>query len=113
MSGDSKPVSVQILDKEYVVACAEDERESLYAAVEFLNARMRELRDGGKVIGSERVAVMTALNIAHEYLEYRRRTEAYSSTVGQTIERIQSKLAGALSRGHQLELTEARPSATH
>lgn len=110
MNGESKPVSVQILDKEYLVGCAENERESLYSAVEFLNQRMRELRDGGKVIGSERVAVMTALNIAHEYLEYRRGKEAYSSSVGQTIERIQGKLAGALSRGYRLELSDPTAS---
>ena len=110
MSNESKPVSVQIMDKEYMVGCAEDERESLYAAVDFLNQRMRELRDGGKVIGSERVAVMAALNIAHEYLEYRRHKEAYSSSVGQTIERIQSKLAGALNGGYRLELRDPTPS---
>jgi len=108
MDSEAKPVSVQILDKEYVVACRENERESLFAAVEFLNRKMRELRDGGKVIGSERIAVMSALNIAHEYLEYKVRKDAYANTVGQAINRIHSKLSGALRRGGEFHLSNAR-----
>ena len=72
MSDDVKPITVTILDKEYVVGCSEDEREALFSTVEFLNRKMDEQRESGKVIGSERIAVMAALNVAHEYLEYRR-----------------------------------------
>jgi cell division protein ZapA len=101
-----KPIAVTLLDKEYLVACAENERESLYHAVEFLNKRMKELRDSGKVIGTERIAVITALNVAHEYQEYKRQKEGYTSSVGTGLKRIQSKIASALTRGQQLELTD-------
>lgn len=102
-----KPITVTILDKEYIVGCAEDEREALFASVEFLNKKMQEQRDSGKVIGSERIAVMAALNVTHEYLEYRRHNETMSSDIGAGIDRIRSKINSALSRGRPLELSDA------
>lgn len=102
-----KPITVTILDKDYIVGCAEDEREALFASVEFLNKKMQEQRDSGKVIGSERIAVMAALNVTHEYLEYRRYNETMSSDIGAGIDRIRSKINSALSRGRPLELSDA------
>lgn len=99
MSDEVKPITVTILDKDYLVGCKEDEREALFASVQFLNKKMIEQRDSGKVIGSERIAVMVALNIAHEYLEYRRNNESLTTDLGAGIARIQSKIADALTRG--------------
>ncbi|MGQ0658531.1 MAG: cell division protein ZapA [Chromatiales bacterium] len=110
MNEAPKPISVAILDKEYLVACGENERESLFQAVEFLNKRMKQLRDSGKIIGAERIAVMAALNIAHEYQDYRNQKEGYTLNIGASLKRIQSKIAGALSRGEQLELTDVSSS---
>ncbi|MCL4762871.1 MAG: cell division protein ZapA [Burkholderiales bacterium] len=67
-------LDVVILGREYRVACREEEREALLEAVAFLDARMRGIRDGGKVAGTERIAVMAALNIAHELLRERKET---------------------------------------
>jgi len=61
-------LEVSILGREYRVACKESERAELMQAVAYLDRRMREIRDAGKVVGSERIAVMAALNIAHELL---------------------------------------------
>jgi cell division protein ZapA len=61
-------LDVSILGREYRVACKESERAELMSAVQFLDRRMREIRDGGKIAGTERIAVMAALNIAHELL---------------------------------------------
>jgi len=66
---DSVPVKVLILDREYLVACPEDEKASLLKSAAFLNQRMQEIRDKGKVVGIDRIAVMTALNLAHELLQ--------------------------------------------
>lgn len=99
MNSAVKPITVTIMDKEYVVGCAEDEREALFTSVEFLNRKLREQRDSGKVIGSERVAVMAALNIAHEYLDYRRRNDSVETDLGAGIERINAKIRSALARG--------------
>jgi cell division protein ZapA len=95
MTAEVKPITVTIFDKDYVVGCREDEREALFASVQFLNKKMIEQRDNGKVIGSERIAVMSALNIAHEYLEFRRSNES----MGASVARMQGKIAQALTRG--------------
>jgi len=68
MSGDSKGLQINIMGREFRVACAEDEQAGLLEAVEYLNQKMGEVRDRGKVIGLERIAIMAALNVAHEYL---------------------------------------------
>ena len=98
MSFERKPVNLTIMDKDYVVGCTEEEREALLASVEFLNGKLREQRESGKVIGNERVAVMAALNIVHEYLEYRRHHTASSVDVDDGLVRIHQKLERALSR---------------
>ena len=106
MNSDSevKPITVTIFDKDYVVGCQENEREALFASVQFLNKKMIEQRDNGKVIGSERIAVMAALNIAHEYLEFRLNNESMATDVGASVARIQGKIAQALTRGRSFEL---------
>ena len=101
---NNKPVNVTILDKEYLISCTDSEHEVLHTAVSFLNMKMKEVKDSGKVIGSERVAVMAALNIAHELLAYKRQNADYTSTVDTTLKRLKSKLDLALANGTQLKL---------
>ncbi len=74
----SRPVTldVTILGRDLKIACKESEREELGEAVTFLDRRMREIRDAGKVTGGERIAVMAALNIANELLRERRAVKA-------------------------------------
>ncbi len=103
MSNEAKPVNVTLLDKEYLVACHDDERESLFEAAAMLDSRMQDLRDSGKVIGSERVAVMAALNIAHEFLEYKLQNADYTEGVDTDIQRIKDKIEGALKVGRIFE----------
>ena len=62
-------VTIRILEKEYQVACPADEKADLMASAEMLNKKMREIRDSGKVVGLDRVAVMAALNLANELLK--------------------------------------------
>ena len=64
-------LDVNILDREFRVACPEDERGELLDAVEYLDKKMREIRDAGKIASVERIAIMAALNIAHELLTTR------------------------------------------
>ena len=65
-------LDVTILGRDFKVACKEDERDALLEAVALLDRRMREIRDAGKVSGTDRIAVMAGLNIAHELLRERR-----------------------------------------
>jgi len=101
---DQARVSVRIMDKEYVVACPYDERSALLDAAEFLNARMREIRDSGKVIGLDRIAVMAGLNLAHEFLKGKDRESKLDSGVGQRVRALRERVEGALEKGQQLEL---------
>lgn len=68
MSADSKGLQISIMGREFRVACPENEQEGLLVAVEYLNQKMQEIREHGKVVGVERIAIMAALNIAHELL---------------------------------------------
>jgi cell division protein ZapA len=65
---ESKGLQITIMGREFRVACPEDEQAGLLEAVDYLNRKMLDIRDGGKVIGLERIAIMAALNIAHELL---------------------------------------------
>ena len=104
MSQNGKPVNVLILDKEYLISCTDEEREQLHTAVTFLNMKLNEVKDSGKVIGSERIAVMTALNISHELLAYKRDNEDYTTSIDSTVRRLQNKIDEALVKGRQLEM---------
>jgi len=65
-------LDVNIMGREFRIACREEEQHELPKAVDYLNNKMREIRDAGKVTGTDRIAVMTALNFAHELLRERR-----------------------------------------
>jgi cell division protein ZapA len=101
---DQARVSVRIMEKEYVVACAYEERSALLDAAEFLNTRMSEIRDSGKVVGLDRIAVMAALNLAHEFLKVRDRETRLDSGVGQRVRALRERVEGALGTGAQLDL---------
>lgn len=86
------PVVVHILDKEYQVNCREEERDGLLSAAELLNRQMKEIRDSGKVIGSDRIAVVTALNLAHELLQLKAADRNLSTHIGDLEETLSRAL---------------------
>ncbi len=96
-------VSVRILEKEYVVACPHEERAALLDAAEFLTGRIREIRDSGKVVGLDRIAVMAALNLANELLRIRTQASDTSSVVTR-VRAVRERAETALARHLQLEL---------
>ena len=65
---EGRSLQITIMGRDFRVACPEQEQAGLLEAVDYLNKKMLEIRDAGKVIGLERIAIMAALNIAHEYL---------------------------------------------
>ena len=66
---DAKGVTITVMGREFRVSAPDGEERQLLASVEFLNKKMREIRDTGKVVGNERIAIMAALNIAHEHMQ--------------------------------------------
>jgi cell division protein ZapA len=97
-------VSVRILDKDYFVACPKEERSDLIDSAAFLNSRMKEIRDTGKVVGADRIAVMAALNIANGMLRQRDRDHGSQSELGGRIKTLRERVETALQKGQQLDL---------
>jgi len=106
MSPASEParVSVRIMDKEYVVACSYEERSALLDSAEFLNARMREIRDSGKVVGLDRIAVMVALNLVNELLQLRQRDGQLENEFAGRVRSMRERVESTLEKSQQLEL---------
>jgi cell division protein ZapA len=97
-------VSVRILEKEYQFSCAVEERAALLDSAEYLNTEMRKIRDSGKVIGLDRIAVMAALNMANELLKSRNRDTSGDVDVVNRIRVLRERVEASLERGQQLEL---------
>jgi cell division protein ZapA len=93
-------LTINLLGREFRVACKEGEESALLASVEFVNRRMKEVRDTGKVVGNERIALMAALNIAHELLSNPGKSSAPAAADGGAIRRrivaMQETLEAAL-----------------
>ena len=96
MSKNRQGVSITLLDKEYIVGCTEDEKTDLMASANYLNAKMIEQRDTGKVVGSEKIAVMAALNVTNEYLRMSSQSKSEKEDYSINISRISEKITKAL-----------------
>ena len=97
-------VSVRILEKEYQVACPASERTDLLDSAEMLNAKMREIRDSGKVVGLDRIAVMAALNMANELIQIRGQEQALETDAATRLAAMRERVETALQSGRQLEI---------
>lgn len=88
----SETVEVKILDKEYLIACPDEARTQLEGAAKYLDIQMREIRSGGKVHGTERIAVMAALNIAHDLLQGSQLSESTVRIINELDEKLDAAL---------------------
>jgi cell division protein ZapA len=71
MSADTKGLQISIMGREFRVACEPDEEKALLEAVDYLNGKMEEIKEQGKITGLDRIAIMAALNISHEFMTAR------------------------------------------
>ena len=99
MSNSTEPVSVRILDREYTVGVNADERDGLLAAARLLDARMREVRGNNRMVALDRVAVLAALNLAHEVQQMRQEREAQQREIASTLDTLNRRLDGLLGSG--------------
>lgn len=97
-------VNVKILEKEYQISCPAEERKALIDSAELLNSKMREIRDSGKVVGLDRIAVMAALNLANELIGAADVTSQLESKVKPKVIQMRERIETALQFGQQLEL---------
>ena len=95
-------INVNILGKEFQVSCPEEEQEALLVAASQLDRRMREIRESGKVIGLERIAIMAGLNITHEFLQAKDRADGKETT--NLLKKLNRKLDDALQSAQQMEI---------
>jgi cell division protein ZapA len=97
-------VNVRLLDRQYEVACPAEERSDLLDSAEYLDAKMREVRDTGKVVGLDRIAVISALNIANELIKLKQQGSSLDGDVGSRLKALRERVEAALEKGQQLEL---------
>jgi cell division protein ZapA len=97
-------VSVRLLDREYQVACPAEERSDLLDSAEYLDGKMREIRDSGKVVGLDRIAVVAALNLANELIKQRKQGTFVEGDLGARLKSLRERVDSALENGRQLEL---------
>ncbi|HVC11125.1 MAG TPA: cell division protein ZapA [Burkholderiales bacterium] len=102
MADGAKTIEVNLLGRSYHVACEDGEREALMQAVAYLDGKMSEIRNSGKVTGGERIAVMAALNIAHELLSTKLGNGFDIGQLKRRIASIEAKLDGALAQQEKL-----------
>ncbi|TDJ24366.1 MAG: cell division protein ZapA [Gammaproteobacteria bacterium] len=96
MADDVTTISVTILDKDYQVSCPVDEVDALTASARYLDQQMAEIRESGKILGSDRIAVMAALNIANEFLNNRESLEVTQDLLDNSLVALTERVSQAL-----------------
>lgn len=99
----STVLTLKLLDRELKVACPPEQQQELLAAAQQLDGRMRALRDNGKVPSVEKIALMVALDLAHELMQAQH-AGAGSADIGSRLRRMQEKIDDSLRANRQLEL---------
>jgi cell division protein ZapA len=92
----TEPVALRLIDREFLIACAPEEREGLIEAASYLDRKMRELRANAKAPSFERLAVLTAISVAHEFLLLRKQNEGQEQQLTHGLAALRSKLDAAL-----------------
>jgi len=103
MSAEQFNLPVKILGHEYVIACEPEEREQLQAAARYANQKLVEIRDGNKVLGTERLMVLAVLNIANDLLQATNTNHKYEQSLGRVAE-MQQRLEGVFTRSTEAPL---------
>jgi len=89
------PVSVSILDRDFLIACTAEERPALLEAARYLDAKMREMRSAARSAGLDRIAILAALNISHELLNERQRESTDAACLAEKLQALNTKLERA------------------
>ncbi len=96
--------TIKVLEKEYAINCQESEVEMLMESSKYLNNRIKETRSAGNVTGSERVLVMTALNIIYDLLQIND-NKSNNQETSKKINKINNKIEKLLHQNQQIDLT--------
>lgn len=96
MSETKSPIKVHLLGKEYPIVCPQSEEHDLLVAARYLDNQMRQIRDTGRVFGTERIAVMAALNIAHELMQLQQQNRQLSAGLSERLSAMHEKIDATL-----------------
>jgi len=91
----AEPLTIKIMDKEYRIACPEDEKTNLRASADLLNEKLDEIKQAGSVIGTERIAIMTALNMSHEILHSQSLVVEHGD-LNQRIDKLSERISASM-----------------
>ena len=100
----SKTLTISIMNKEFQVACPEGEEEALQRAARYLSEQMQEIRQSGKVVGMDRIAIMTALNMSNELLSGQSKVQTSQDYAKLRIRALNDRLENAIADGKQLKI---------
>jgi cell division protein ZapA len=101
---DAQPINISILDKDYKVVCPPGEQSALLESARFLDSKMREVRDSGNILGSERIAVITALNMANDLLRTSNLDKKIGPELPPRLKNLESKISRVLEQARQMEI---------
>ncbi|MFC5742746.1 cell division protein ZapA [Dyella tabacisoli] len=93
---NSEPVALRLIDREFLIACAPEEREGLLEAAGYLDRKMRELRANAKAPGFDRLAVLAAISVTHEFLALRKQHSGHDQSLSDGLAALRRKLDAAL-----------------
>jgi len=96
MTDKAIPVAIRIMEKEYKIACPKGEHESLLASATLLNDKMLEIKKSGKIIGAEKIAVMAAINIAHDLIRSNDQTNTVDNNMASHLVDLKSSIDATL-----------------
>lgn len=89
-------VTVRLLEKDYQISCPEEERAALMESADYLSEKMKEIRDSGRVVGLDRIAVMAALNLAHDFLQSQTEGAGIADNMLQRLKLVNDQMDDAL-----------------
>jgi len=104
MNSELHTVRVHILDKDYQVSCPAEQRDALVESARYLDQQMRAIRQSGKVIGIERIAVMAALNITHELIQQNQQSDKGTQDLHDRLRRLTGRIDDTISSFRQIEM---------
>lgn len=97
-TSNHQAISVRILDREYQIFCSPEEKEDLFRSAAFLDSKMRSVRDSGKVVGLDRIAIITALNFSHELIAINEQKDSQSQDTQRRLHHLHHRLNEVLSQ---------------
>lgn len=101
---EANAVTVTVFQKEYKIACPPDAEDELIESATLVDRKMREIREAGRSVGQDRIAIIAAINIAYELLQSRTAHQSGIDEVTGDLSRLREEVEGALFQGRQLEL---------